>query len=134
MTALTCIQCSRAIRDGQTVVTLRGGFLHTGCREEYDRHAQGLKHECPQCKRSGHAPDPTGRTRPERVPLGRDETPLCAYDGCMGCEGCRTRTRVAQVPVQVTCPLCGGVGWLREKPEAVTETRVVGWRFPWGES
>lgn len=122
---MICPNCHARVV-GAAQVTADGKVFHAhGCLEAFRRAQRGLVHGCPKCMRTGEMDDPSGRTRTERV---HTDDPLCGYDGCMGCEGCRTRTKAVQVPVKVTCSLCKGEGWLTEKPEPVT--KVVDWKLP----
>lgn len=120
---MKCEHCQRGI-EGAAVV--RGNIvLHSSCADPYSRHLRGLDHECPKCRTTRKMNDPTGRTERQEVSLAGD-TPDCAYNGCMGCHYCINRVRSITVPVQVTCDLCGGEGWLATAPIPVT--KVVDWK------
>ena len=121
---MTCLHCGRAVI-GESYA-IETGLVHSTCRPAYDRHLRGLYFDCPKCGTTGKVNDSAGATKCETVPLGSGETPPCAWNGCMGCGSCRGGTRTIVVPVKITCALCDGVGWLKEKPTPVT--RVVDWK------
>lgn len=121
---MKCEHCHEVV-DGGAVV--HGSVIvHAHCDPPYRRHLRGLDHECPKCRTTGKVNDPSGRMVATTVALGFNETPDCAYNGCMGCGYCSSRTKRIQVPVQVTCDLCEGEGWLTAP--AVPVTKVVDWR------
>lgn len=125
MTALMmCMHCGQPVQGEAHVVN--DGIVHAHCLKEYRLRQAGLIFKCPKCRTTGRMADPSGRTEKKDVPLEHGATPDCAWDGCMGCFYCREKMRRVEVPVQVSCDLCGGVGHLKSEPKPVTA--VVGWK------
>lgn len=122
---MRCEHCSGPCTGHAYILDSGKGVVHQRCYEEYDRHSKGLKHMCPKCKAIGQIDDPTGKTEEaERY----TSDPGCAYGGCRGCHYCINSVEAYRKPVQVTCNLCHGVGWLTR--EAVPVTKIVDWKMP----
>ena len=121
-----CVQCNQRIFGAAEV--LDKGIIHQKCGDAYYRAVRGLLYECPKCNKTGKIKDPGGRMEDKIVPLARNETPDCAYNGCWGCEFCRDRIKTVRVPCMVKCTLCNGEGYLKDKPEPVTA--IVDWKLP----
>lgn len=123
---MECLHCGHKV-SGDAFVSDEN-VIHQRCLDEYRRHQAGFFHECPKCATTGKMETPNGSTHTEVVGLAYNEEPSCAYDGCRGCSHCINRTKTVIAIDRVTCNLCHGTGWLKEKPEPVT--KIVDWKLP----
>lgn len=122
---MKCLHCkSSALGE---VLAKENGVLHKNCTKAYEAGLRGLVYICPQCESSGEMKDPSGKTVKQRVNVAKGKVPLCAYDGCRGCEDCRTLTQLVDVPARITCDLCKGEGFCNQK--ATPLMGVIGWTF-----
>ena len=114
-----CGYCEAGVR-GEAYVYDNGAVVHPSCKAPHEANQRGKPHRCPQCNGKGTVDDERRpRYETERVPDPN-------YWGGHG-DGMTERRYVAGYE-QKSCPLCGGDGWLAQKPEPVIETRQVGWR------
>ena len=121
---MKCENCHYEV-NGPAVV--EGNFIfHTTCIDDYRRHIKGLNHQCPKCFTTGKMNEPCGLMEAKEVSLAYGEGSECGYSGCMGCHYCRNNVKSIRVPVQVTCNLCDGEGWLTKEPTPIT--KVVDWK------
>ena len=123
---MKCIHCKLEI-SGAAEVLSPTAIIHKRCEPEFRRHQMGYFHDCPHCRTRGEVNDPSGRKTKDIRALGENETPACAFNGCWGCRWCSSRTKEIEVPAQVQCPLCEGVGYLRTKPKPITG--VIGYEL-----
>lgn len=126
--SLACAHCGSHV-EGEAIVLHRDGgvVLHSRCHDGYQRALEGLVHRCPKCKATGKMDHPRGETESVEVPLAHNETPGCAWNGCWGCQYCRSRVKLVDRVKRVTCDLCNGTGWLSQEPVPVT--KVTDWKL-----
>lgn len=120
-----CIFCDRVIF-GRAMIT-QAGILHDTCKAPYDRKIEGLIYDCPKCRTTGKIDHPDKEKENIEVGLALGESPMCAWNGCMGCYWCRNKLKEISVIKRVECDLCHGIGYLKKKPKPITD--IVNWEL-----
>ncbi len=122
-----CRNCDYQFKTGENATIVDNGIVHSYCYDTWKNKAAGYKYTCVKCKglkKQKHAT----QTYKKEVPLEPGESPECAWNDCRGCGGCRTRTKVIEVPSMVDCDLCNGRGYTKEEYEPILEPKIVGYK------
>jgi hypothetical protein len=122
----TCFHCQGLLSKGgptRTVESHGTKLIHQRCFEEW--FAECYPVTCPQCNGAGKIA--THFMKKEECCSGGSPKygGFAAFAGCEYCPNLRSY----EVPTSWKgCDLCSATGRLWEKPEPITETKIVGWK------